>query len=434
MASTANPFASLIDKSLAPDMGASGVANPFLQPVVSGALASGALASDTSSDGSWTDEPSFSHLFKPLPTRSRAATVRSSIIKRSLPQTRINNPSSQVGMQCMRGEDGKYYYIPIDPYNPEHLKIIDKLSPLLVNPPPPEFQKGALYTFIFASVITKNPDTGADIELVPPKLYACRAQNIFEFGTKHHHIFFRMALTNELASVARDNGINENKVEYGLYASGEIKCVAPTKLMVNFFSGTYKMKRKIKIPKLPKYRKGIPYEIDDMIKLMHTIDPNYKIKYNPAPFITSESVPITQKHLDFLESKGIPAFGFNNQRQCYEMKIHIMRAKNMENRTLGLEEMKQKYQQIMNPPPAPPPTNANLMTSAELKEYADNNKLTVPEPPYDGETKKAVRQIVQAHMDTNKGANKGANKGKGGGKMTLKKKQTLKKRTRKNKH
>ena len=413
MASTANPFASLIDKSLAPDMGASGVANPFLQPV--------ALASDTSSDGSWTDdEPSFSHLFKPLPTRSRSRARPISIIKRSLTLKRINNPSSQVGMQCMRGEDGKYYYIPIDPYNPEHLKIIDELSPLLVNPSPPEFQKDALYTFILASVITKDPGTGADIELVPPKLYACRAQNIFEFGTKHHHIFFRMALTNELASVAQANEIDENKVEYGLYASGEIKCVKPRNLMVNFFSGTYKMKRKIKIPKIPKYRKGVPYEIDDMRKLMHTIDPNYKIKYNPAPFITSESVPMTREQLNFLESKGIPAFGFNTERQCYDMRIHVMRAKNMDKRTLGLEEMKRKHYEILNPRPAPPPTNASLMTSAELKDYAHDNKLTVPEPPYDAETKKAVRQIVQSHMD--------ANKGKGGGKQRTMKKRTIKKR------
>lgn len=418
MASTANPFASLIDKSLAPDMGASGVANPFLQPV--------ALASDTSSDGSWTDdEPSFSHLFKPLPTRSRSRARPISIIKRSLTLKRINNPSSQVGMQCMRGEDGKYYYIPIDPYNPEHLKIIDELSPLLVNPSPPEFQKDALYTFILASVITKDTGTGADIELVPPKLYACRAQNIFEFGTKHHHIFFRMALTNELASVAQANGINENKVEYGLYASGEIKCVKPRNLMVNFFSGTYKMKRKIKIPKIPKYRKGVPYEIDDMRKLMHTIDPNYKIKYNPAPFITSESVPMTREQLNFLESKGIPAFGFNTERQCYDMRIHVMRAKNMDKRTLGLEEMKRKHYELLNPRPAPPPTNAMLMTSTELKGYAHDNKLTVPEPPYDVETKKAVRQIVQSHMD--------ANKGKGGGKQRTMKKRTLKKRTLKKK-
>ena len=236
-----------------------------------------------------------------------------------------------------------------------------------------------------------------------------------------------MALTNELASVAQDNIIDVNKVAYGLYASGEIKCITPLKLMVNFFSGTYKMKRKIKIPKIPKYRKGVPYEIDDMTKLMRRIHPNYKIKYNPAPFITSESVPITRSQLDFLKSKGIPIFGFNNQRQCYDMRTHVLRAKNVEKRTLGLEEMNQKYQQILNPPPTTyVPTLAIAMSSSELKEYAGRYKLSVPETPYDADTKKAVRQIVQAHIDANKGA--------GGGKqrtmkqkMMFKKKRTLKK-------
>jgi hypothetical protein len=424
MASAANPFASLINKS-APVVGASGATNPFLQPVDPDVLASDDVGSDTSSDGSWTDEPSFSHLFKPLPTRSRRRARPISIVKRSLTRKRINNPSSRVGMQCMRGQDGKYYYIPIDPYNPAHLEIINGLSPLLVNPTPRELKQGALYTYILASIITKDAGTGADIELVPLKLYACQAQNIFEFGTKHHHIFFRMALTNELASVAQANGIDENKVEYGLYASGEIKCITPIKLMVNFFSGTYRMKRKIKIPKIPKHRMGIPYEIDDMTKLMRRIHPNYKIKYNPAPFITSESVPITQNQLDFLESKGIPCFRFDTENQCREMRMHVMRIKNMEKRIVGLEEMHQKYQQIMNPPPAPPappPTNAFIMTSGELKEYAERHELSVPEPPYDPDTKKAVRQIVQAHIDANKGA--------GGGKIrTIKRKRTPKKRT-----
>ena len=379
-------------------------------------MASVASLTDKSnaSDGSWTDEPSFSHLFKPMPTRSRA-TVRSSIIKRSLTRKRINNPNSQVGMQCLQGEDGKYYYVSFDPYNPSHLEVIDKLSPLLVNPTPREFQKGALYTYIFASIITKNPGTGADIELVPLKLYACRAQNNFELGTKHHHLFFRMALINELASVARDKGIDENKVEYGLYASGEIKCVAPTKLMVNFFSGTYKMKRKIKIPKFPKYRKGIPYEVDDIRKLMRQIDINYKIKYNPTPFITSD-LSITREQLAFLNENGFPTFGFNTERQCYDMRIHVMRVKNVEKRTLGLEEMNQKYEQIMNPPPAPPPTQACWMNTIQLKEYAAVHGVPIPDP-YD---KNEMRMRVQAHMD----ANKGANMGNGGGKKrTLKKKK-----------
>ena len=422
MALAANPFASFIDKSLPPDMGASGVANPFLQPqVASGALASGALASgaldtDTSSDGSWTDEPSF--LFKPLPTRSRAVPIRS-IVKRSMTTKRINNPSSQVAMQCMLGEDGKYYYIPLDSYDPSHLEIIDELSPLLVNPMPGQFQKGALYTYIIASILTKDPGTGADIILTPPTIHASQAQNTFEFGTKHQQLFYRMALTNALANVARENGIDVNKVEFGLYASGEIKCIKPIKLAFNFFSGTYKMRRKI-----PPNR--VQGEILFMKRVMSSIDPNYQMQYESIPFITSESVPITANQISFLESKGIPVFSFKTKEQCRDMRIAIIRHKNIEKRDITGEEMTQKYEQIINPPPAPAPTNASIMTSGELKEYAHKNGFTVPEPPYDAETKKAVRQIVQAHMDTNKG--------KGGGKMTLKKKQTLKKRTRKNKH
>lgn len=395
-----NPFAS----SLKDTVGASGATNPFLEPIVPDALD---MTSDTSSDGSWTGPVS--------------------IVKRSLTRKRIKNPRSQVGMQCMLGEDGKYYYIPIDPYNPAHLEIINELSPLLVNPAPHKLKQGALYTYIFASIITKDPGTGMDKTWVPLKLYACQAQNIFEFGTKHHHIFFRMALTDQLDNVARKKGIDVKQLQYALVASGEIKCITPRHLMVNFFSGTYKMQRKIKIPKIPKHRKGIPFEIDDMIGVMQRIDPNYIIDYNPVPFITSESVPITRSQLDFLESKGIPTFGFDTQTQCYNMRIHVMRAKNIDKRTVGFEEMQRKYEQIMNPPPAPPPTQACWMNTIQLKEYAAVHGVPIPEP-YD---KYEFRKIVQAHMD----ANKGANKGNGGGKqrtmqqkMMFKKKRTLKKR------
>lgn len=396
---------SLMGKSLAPGHAAD---TPFLKPGVVPPASSGNLGSDTSSDESWTDEPLS---FEPLPTRSRAVSVYSTT-KRGLTRKRINNPRNQVGMQCMMGEDGKYYYVAIDPYNAEHLKIIDALSPLLVNPMPSEFQKGALYTYIIASIITKNAGTGADVQLVPPKLYACQAQNIFEFGTKHHHIFFRMALTNELARVALDNGIDANKVEYGLHASGEIKCIKPRNLMVNFFSGTYKMKRKI-----PENR--VSFEINFIKKLMCSIDRNYKIKYNPAPFITSDSVPITLRQLEFLQSQGIPVFPFNTKEQCHDMKIHIMRAKYNEKKTLGLEEMKQKYEQIQNPPPAPPPTNAYILSTEQLKTYAQEHKHEVQVPePYD---KLEMRRRVQEHMDKNKGANMGNG---GGKKRTLRNKRT----------
>ena len=234
-----------------------------------------------------------------------------------------------------------------------------------------------------------------------------------------------MALTKELDKVAQANGIDVKKVEYGLFASGEIKCVKPRNLMVNFFSGTYKMHKKIKIPKKgPSNPNGEPKEIKVIRMLMQWIDPDYKIKYNPAPFITSESVPITQSQLEFLKSNGIPTFRFDTQDKCRDMKIHVMRAKNMEKRIVGFEEMQQIYQDIMAPPkPPPPPTNAGIMSSVELKEYASEHGVEVPDP-YD---KYELRIRVQAHMDANKGANTGA----GGAmkqKMMFKKNRTLKKR------
>ena len=402
----ANPFAAA---TLAAS-GAAGSKNPFLQHLPKVGSADSA---DSSNESSSSHDALFARLRIPLPTRSRAVPIRS-IVKRSMTAKRINNPNSQVGMQCMLGEDSKHYYIPLDSYDPSHLEIIDELSPLLVNPMPDQFQKGALYTYIIASILTKDQGTGKDIELVQPTLYVCKAHSTFEFGTKHHHIFFRMALTNKLANVAQENGIDANKVEFGLYASGEIKCIKPRKLVFNFFSGTYKMKRVI-----PANR--AQGEILFMKRVMLAIDPNYKIRFESTPFITSESLPITATQLSFLESKGIPAFPFDTRDQCREMRIAVILHKNIKKKDMTYEEMKQKYEHIVTPPPPPPPTDANIMNSEELKKYAHKNGFTVPEPPYDAETKKAVRQIVQAHMDTNKSK-------AGGKKRTLKKKLMCKKK------
>jgi hypothetical protein len=221
-----------------------------------------------------------------------------------------------------------------------------------------------------------------------------------------------MALTNALANVARENGIDVNKVEFGLYASGEIKCIKPIKLAFNFFSGTYKMKRVIPANRA----RG---EILFMKRLMRSIDRNYKMQYESIPFITSESVPITANQISFLESKGIPAFQFDTRDKCTKMQYHFLRIKNTEKRKIGLEEMKQKYEQVMNPPPVPVPTNAYIMGTVELTYYAKKHGVPIP-APYN---KDEMRKMVQAHMDTTKG------KG-GGNKKTIKKRKlkTMKKK------
>jgi len=357
---------------------------------------------------------------EPSNTRTRKAPIeRFHFVKRSMTRKAIMHPDRRVNMQCMQGQDGKFYYIPLDAYNTDHLQIISEFSPLLVNPTPAQFEPGAMYTYIVASIIRKDPVTTMDIQVVPAKLYATKAMNMFEFGTKHHQIFYRMASTDELDRVARTAGIPMDELQYGLHASGEIHCITPTSLQFNFYSGTYKMKRAI-----PKRREK--YEMGLITRLMQTIDPSYEITPHFKAFIVAEVLPITQAQIDHFMHLGIPAFGFDTQSQCRDMKIHVMKVKNTENRILELEEMQQKYQQIMNPPPAPPPTNAGIMTSGELREYVSKHGVQVPESCY----KYEMRRIVQAHMD----ANNGANKGNGGGKQrTIRKQRTLrKKRTLKN--
>jgi hypothetical protein len=126
-------------------------------------------------------------------------------------------------------------------------------------------------------------------------------------------------------------------------------------------------------------------------------------------------MPITAAQITRLESKGIPVFSFKTRDQCRDMRVAIIRHKNLEKKYMTGEEMHKKYEQMMSPhPPAPAPTNAYIMSTGELTLYAANHGVPIPDPP----DKTAMRHSVQAHMD--------ANKSKAGGK---KKKQPLKKRT-----
>jgi hypothetical protein len=346
---------------------------------------------------------------RPSITRSHEPSIkRLPYVKRSMTRKAIQNPTTRVSMQCMQDEDGNFCYIPLDSYDPSHLEIIHEMSPLLVNPTPSQFEPGAMYTYIIASIIAKDTDTGMDRQLEPMKLYASKAMNMFEFGTKHHQIFYRMAQTDELDRVAQEKGIAINTLQYGLHASGEIRCINENTLEFNFFSGTYKMKRKI-----PKRR--AKYEMALITHLMHAIDPSYNIRFDFNPFILPELMPITHAQRTLLESKGIPVFPFKTKEQCRDMRIAIIRHKNFEKKDMTGEEMKQKYEQIMNPPPAVVPTytNAYIMSTIELTAYATNHGVPIPDPP----DKTMMRKSVQSHMD--------ANKSKAGGK---KKKRTMKKR------
>ena len=319
---------------------------------------------------------------EPSVTRSKKAPIqRMHFVKRSMTRKAIMNPTNRVSMQCMQGEDGRFYYIPLDSYNPEHLQIISELSPLLVNPTPEHFEPGAMYTYIVASIITKNPDTNMDIEVVPAKLYASKALNMFEFGTKHHHIFYRMASTPELDDVARGAGMDPTKLQYALYASGEIRCINKMALEFNFFSGTYKMQRKI-----PKRR--AKYEIALINHLMQTIAP-YTITFDFKPFIVPDVMRIKHAQIEHLKRKGIPAFGFDTQSQCRTMRISVLRHKNVEGTDMTHERMNEVYAAMIAPPPPPPASSAghsagssmplHARSVAELQPLATSLNLTLPE-------------------------------------------------------
>jgi hypothetical protein len=269
--------------------------------------------------------------FKQSNTRSKECPIdRMPFVKRSMHKKTILNKTSKVYMQCMQGEDDKFYYVHLDPYDSANFAIMDEVSPLLVNPLPSQFETGAMYTYVIASVIKKNSDTNMDRLVSPMKLYACKTINMFEFGTKHHQIFYRMVhQLNELES--------DPQLQYALHASGEIHCIDPVTLVFNYISGTYKMKRKIPM-------RRTKYEAAIVRRLMHKITPDYQIDFDFKPFIVPETMRITHAEIARLKSNGIMVFPFSAQRQCREMRFAVMGHK----KHMPPDEMIQTYKKITN--------------------------------------------------------------------------------------
>jgi hypothetical protein len=273
----------------------------------------------------------YNNLIQPSKTRSGIPPIKNiPIEKRRLSHNAILNSNNRVfnahgfGSSAFSDADadaGKYYYIHLDAYDesPNAMRIIDEVSPLLVNPA--TFETGAYYTYVIASIVGKDPVTKKTVTLsqFPSQLYAVRVVNMFELGAKHHQIFYRMALKDE--ALFAELKVKYDKIEYRLYAAGEIMCTSENTLIFNFYSGTYKMKQHIS-------EKRAVYEEAFVTHMMHDFSPKYtNIHFKYCPFITNDTVPLTKKELARLRRHNISLFLFDTPNQCNSMRNAVFRHK-----------------------------------------------------------------------------------------------------------
>ena len=273
----------------------------------------------------------YNNLIQPSKTRSGIPPIKNiPIEKRRLSHNAILNSNNRVfnahgfGSSAFSDADadaGKYYYIHLDAYDesPNAMRIIDEVSPLLVNPA--TFETGAYYTYIIASIVGKDPVTKKTVTLsqFPSQLYAVRVVNMFELGAKHHQIFYRMALKDE--ALFAELKVKYDKIEYRLYAAGEIMCMSENTLIFNFYSGTYKMKQHIS-------EKRAVYEEAFVTHMMRDFSPKYtNIHFKYCPFITNDAVPLTKKELSRLRRHNISLFLFDTPNQCNSMRNAVFRHK-----------------------------------------------------------------------------------------------------------
>ena len=233
--------------------------------------------------------------------------------------------------------DEKYYYIHLDPYmKAAATTVIDEVSPLLVNPT--NLQPGSFYTFVIASMVGTNRVTKKIANLSPIQIYATRVVNMYEFGTKHQQIFYRMALSE--ASFFENIKQKYNRIEYRLYVAGEIMCIDKNTLMFNFFSGTYKMKKHIS------KRRAVHEEVY-ITHLMQEVAPAYKnVLFNYCPFISTTTVPLTNDELERFQKYNIPIFSFDASAKCNNVRNAVFRHKKLTKKdTVSLDELHELFSQ-----------------------------------------------------------------------------------------
>ena len=290
----------------------------------------------------------YSESIKPTKTRSASIPIENfPLEKKQLSYNKIVHPYWRVhnsqGFSSSKWEDadadaGKYFYIHINSYDasPRIKNIIDKVSPLLINPS--TFESGSYYTYMIASPCNSSHQIPT---LKPkPQLYVTKTMNMFEFGTKHHQIMYRLAkLKNE------EHEMNKNaNQKYIIYAAGEIMCENENTLIFNFISGTYKMKRISS--------RRIKYEEAYITHMMKSIAPSYtNIIFQKEVLITENTVPLTKEYLSILRRHNIPVFLHDTREQCNKMKYaiiqHCNNSNNKNNNNITNDELQEIYTQTV---------------------------------------------------------------------------------------
>jgi hypothetical protein len=293
------------------------------------------------------------NLIRPSRTRSAEQPIKHIPLEKvTLSRSAIMDPYYRVfniqGIMASAIHDadadaGKYYYIHIDPYDttPSSLRLIDEVSPIRVNPS--NFEPGSYYNYIVASIIGKDPETQKTVVLSQssqPQIFITKVINIYEFGTKHHQILYRMAVQDE--SLFAELSKTYNNIKYRIYAAGEIMCEDEKTLRFNFYSGTYKMKSHIS-------KRRSTYEEAYIIYMMSQFAPRYvNILFQYLGFMTENVLPLTKKELSRLRRHKVPLFLFSKYEKCSAMRQSVIQYKHA-NKTkthFTVEEIQKIYKTI----------------------------------------------------------------------------------------
>jgi hypothetical protein len=295
------------------------------------------------------DPEFYSNITQPSRTRNAAPPIHSfPLEKRRVTRNTIMDPYRRIyntqgfsasNIRAADADAGKYYYIHIDSYDTSATTtdFINEVSPLIVNPS--KYEPGAYYTFMIASVVGRDPDTNKTVLLSSsgaPELYVTKTINIYEFGTKHHHIMYRKA--NQDEALFAELSKTYKNVEYIIYAAGEIMCVNENTLIFNFISGTYKMKKHMTATR-------VKYERAYFTYMMHKIAPKYStILFQQEALITEATMPLTRRELSRLRNRNVPFFMLNTQMKCNRMRNAIIQRKT---NNLSHDELREIYNQLM---------------------------------------------------------------------------------------